>query len=252
MYGREVQERKRYTDCSYHSNSLSNKMGNSLLAVRDINHKYIVVDKEYIDFHNYCQKEFIKKFGKLNSIGKRSLVSFSKNIRIQYKGSDNQMASSLCELLDAFVKKVLRDYSELSANDKYSLILDAFENRQLKQAMEYVDASIILSTIHGAKGLEWPYVFLADFEKWRMPGSFICKECVNRFSNAVRCTCPFPEKEVMDVDAMVDELSVFYVAVTRARKQVYVSASAKRENGKQGCLSCFARIPGIRIVNAER
>lgn len=134
-------------------------MDNSLLAVRDINHKYIVVDKEYIDFHNYCQKEFIKKFGKLNSIGKRSLVSFSKNIRIQYKGSDNQMASSLCELLDAFVKKVLRDYSELSANDKYSLILDAFENRQLKQAMEYVDASIILSTIHGAKGLEWPYVF---------------------------------------------------------------------------------------------
>lgn len=56
----------------------------------------------------------------------------------------------------------------------------------------------------------------------------------------------------MDVDAMVDELSVFYVAVTRARKQVYVSASAKRENGKQGCLSCFARISGIRIVNAER
>ena len=43
-YGREVQERKRYTDCSYHSNSLSNKMDNSLLAVRDINHKYIVVE----------------------------------------------------------------------------------------------------------------------------------------------------------------------------------------------------------------
>ena len=46
MYGREVQERKRYTDCSYHSNSLSNKMDNSLLAVRDINHKYIVVEKK--------------------------------------------------------------------------------------------------------------------------------------------------------------------------------------------------------------
>ena len=33
----------RYTDCSYHSNSLNNKMCNSLLTVRDINHKYIVV-----------------------------------------------------------------------------------------------------------------------------------------------------------------------------------------------------------------
>ena len=43
IYGRKVQGGIRYTDCSYHSNSLSNKMGNSLLAVRDINHKYIVV-----------------------------------------------------------------------------------------------------------------------------------------------------------------------------------------------------------------
>ena len=30
--------------CYLHSNSLSNKMDNSLLAVRDINHKYIVVE----------------------------------------------------------------------------------------------------------------------------------------------------------------------------------------------------------------
>ncbi|NDO49789.1 hypothetical protein FMM75_10390 [Lachnospiraceae bacterium MD335] len=31
-----------------HSNSLSNKMGNSLLAVRGINHKYIVVGRKKI------------------------------------------------------------------------------------------------------------------------------------------------------------------------------------------------------------
>ena len=43
--GRRVQRGARYTDCSYHSNSLSNKMGNSLLAVRGINHKYIVVER---------------------------------------------------------------------------------------------------------------------------------------------------------------------------------------------------------------
>ena len=43
IYGRKVQGGIRYTDCSHHSNSLSNKMGNSLLAVRAINHKYIVV-----------------------------------------------------------------------------------------------------------------------------------------------------------------------------------------------------------------
>ncbi len=31
-----------------HCNSLSNKMDNSLLAVRDINHKYIVVERSTI------------------------------------------------------------------------------------------------------------------------------------------------------------------------------------------------------------
>lgn len=47
----------RYTDCSYHSNSLSNKMDNSLLDVRGINHKYIVAEfqvelENYIDYYN--------------------------------------------------------------------------------------------------------------------------------------------------------------------------------------------------------
>ena len=42
--GREVQEVARQGHCSYHSNSLSNKMGNSLPDVRFINHKYIVVE----------------------------------------------------------------------------------------------------------------------------------------------------------------------------------------------------------------
>ena len=43
FYGREVQERKPIYRLLQHYNSLSNKMDNSLLAVRDINHKYIVV-----------------------------------------------------------------------------------------------------------------------------------------------------------------------------------------------------------------
>ena len=50
---------------------------------------------------------------------------------------------------------------------------------------------------------------------------------------------------------MLDELSVFYVAITRARKQVYVSASQKRANGKPGKFSCFVSLPGVRIVNAH-
>jgi hydroxypyruvate isomerase len=47
--GREAQERKPIYRLLHHYNSLSNKMDNSLLAVRDINHKYIVVDRRKQD-----------------------------------------------------------------------------------------------------------------------------------------------------------------------------------------------------------
>ena len=57
-YRREVQEMKLIYRLLYHYNSLSNKMDNSLLAVRDINHKYIVVERSH-DYaargiHNEC------------------------------------------------------------------------------------------------------------------------------------------------------------------------------------------------------
>jgi DNA helicase-2/ATP-dependent DNA helicase PcrA len=208
-------------------------------------------DQEYIDFHRYCQNEFIKRFGKNASIGKKSLTNFSKKIAENYSGTNAKMKDSLCILLDAFVKKMINDYSDLSAEDKYSLALDIFENRQLKQAMEYVDAKLILSTIHGAKGLEWSYVFLADLERWGLPSYFTCKDCVNKFTKPIKAACPLPSAEAMNIESMLDELSVLYVAVTRAKKQVYVSASAKRAAGKEGCLSCMSHLPGISIVNAE-
>ena len=53
VYGRKVQGGIRYTDCSCHSNSLSNKMGNFLLAVRDANHKYIVVGDNVVIGYSY-------------------------------------------------------------------------------------------------------------------------------------------------------------------------------------------------------
>ncbi|WP_162611958.1 transposase [Eubacterium sp. An11] len=62
LSGREAQERDRYTDCSYHSNSLSNKMDNSLLAVREINHKYIVVGKKRFIIMSRQRRNFSVKF----------------------------------------------------------------------------------------------------------------------------------------------------------------------------------------------
>lgn len=209
-------------------------------------------DTEYIRFHEHCQIHLIRALGKTRYVNSRSLKQFAKKAKETYVGKDERTVASLNMLLDALVEKVIFDYGDLQAEEKYDYLLDIFENRQLKQAMEYVDSPVILSTVHGAKGLEWDYVFIVDLEIWGMPGPFICTDCNNKFDYKSTAKCKFPDVSCPGFkEKLLDELSVFYVATTRAKKQVYVSASQKRANGKSGKYSCFAALPGIKLVDAR-
>lgn len=211
-------------------------------------------DENYIQFHMFCRDAFISKFGASKSISRLALSSFAERVKANYSGGDTRATSSLFELLDALIQKVAIDYSDIPTEDKYELLLDIFENRQLKQAMEYVDSDIILSTVHGAKGLEWDFVFIADLERWIFPGYYICSQCTEKFSRLNSCKCKLPVKSNFTepfTQSILDELSVFYVAITRARKQVYVSASAKKANNKDSAFSCFVTLDGIKLINAE-
>ena len=176
-------------------------------------------DADYVNFHNRCQELFIKRFGNSKTINRKSLTAFSYSIKTAYASSSGKTINSLLRLLDALVEKVSVDYNDLDPDNKYSLLLDIFENRQLKQAMEYVDSQVILSTIHGAKGLEWDYVFLADLERSIFPSYFICNNCSNKNYIAEKYRCLLPNPLPTDFrDTALDELSVFYVGVTRAKK----------------------------------
>ena len=96
------------------------------------------------------------------------------------------------------------------------------------------------------------YKMFMNLEIWGRPGHFICKDCGNKFDNTTTAKCRFPEVSNAEfLEKMLDELSVFYVATTRAKKQVYVSASQKRVNGKTGKYSCFAALPGVKLVDAQ-
>ena len=213
---------------------------------------YTDEDQVYVDFHNHCRNIFITQFGKTHSITKRQLLSFAEKVEESFDSKDQKATSSLITLLRALIEKVNTDYFELQSDEKYELLLDVFENHQLKQAMEYVKTNLILATVHGAKGLEWDYVFVADLERFVFP-AFTCYDCASAFLPFVHSKCMQPNTFSDEkLNKVLEELSVFYVAVTRARKQVYVSASARKANGKCSIYSCFSSIDGIKLIDGNK
>ena len=116
--------------------------------------------------------------------------------------------------------------------------------------MEYVESNIILSTVHGAKGLEWDYVIICDVEQWVF--TFACYDCPGKMINT-GSLCKLPNGLSSKIlSRLLDDFCVFYVALTRAKRQAYISASAERFNasGKQftnGKICCFALVKGIKL-----
>ncbi|MFP5270117.1 3'-5' exonuclease, partial [Coleofasciculus sp.] len=157
--------------------------------------------------------------------------------------------SSLLNLLEIFIKRIITEYNFLGLEDKIVFIKDTFENNALKQNMEYIDKNVIVSTIHGAKGLEWDYVIMPDMEQYSNPNWYgLCGECQYRSDCNIRISS---ENETN----FLEELSVFYVGVTRARKQVFFSASQTRINNKgeekKANTSCLLKLPGIQLYKAH-
>ncbi|MBW4464676.1 MAG: ATP-dependent helicase [Pegethrix bostrychoides GSE-TBD4-15B] len=219
------------------------------LVEKDISYFYALFgddDSTYLSFHRECASQFGEQLQKDISISKGSLNKFYSKMEEKYDCGSSPVIKSMMSLLKAFLSRILSDYSFLSVEDKVIFIRDTFEHSSLKQSMESIDENVIISTIHGAKGLEWDYVFMPDMEQFSMPNwRGLCGECYHK-SN---CNLTINGR---NETKFLEELSVFYVGVTRARKQIFFSASKTRlkSNGEpQGAnLSCMLKLPGIVLV----
>lgn len=100
------------------------------------------------------------------------------------------------EQLALFAEK----YDELSAFLNDIALYDEVTAQREQAASSRDDERIVLSTIHQAKGLEWECVFVMHLAE----GSF-------------------PSRRAMSEDGMEEERRLFYVAVTRARKQLFLT-----------------------------
>jgi DNA helicase II / ATP-dependent DNA helicase PcrA len=204
------------------------------------------VDDEYIEFHERCLEQIVSIDQKatFRTISRNLL----RSIRSIYSDS-SEIYGSLVVLLETFLDHIARKHTFLTVEEKVELARDVFERKELKQYLSQVKSNVILSTVHGAKGLEWDYVILPDMERYSFPSYMgLCRLC--RFSNA--CNLDFVtmlssqefERE------FYQELSTFYVAVTRAKRATYFSYSEVGLNSN-GCdrennPSCFLALKGIR------
>ena len=84
------------------------------------------------------------------------------------------------------------------------------------------DDNILLSTVHGAKGLEWDYVYLIDMNSNDFPLII-----ANNF--------------VDQMEQMEEERRLFYVASSRAKKYLTITYTERNNNNRLICVSPFIR-----------
>ena len=209
-------------------------------------------DNNYIEYHNICrqilQNEIVDS--KHHRLNKGVLEKTLRKIKDYFNGNMSELITSLIVLTDAFFSRVINEYGFLEDEEKKIFVYDAFENRSLKQNMDLVDSNVFVSTVHGAKGLEWNSVLIPDLEPYCFPNyGSLCGGCnyqTGRTQTIEKCMINISNH---DERRFLEELSVFYVAVTRAKKKLFFSASKSRYNNngkrKTSKVSCLAFLPGI-------
>jgi len=165
---------------------------------------------------------FVEKHSALIKTAKPSqlLIKFLYDTEL-LKGLDHDRDREIFSYLNQFYQKV-KQFEEAEPDlklkefmDMLNLELEAGESGALRNDME--DADVIkVMTVHGAKGLEFKYVFLADVVDKKFP-------TINRGEKISIPDALVKEKLTDTKDAhLEEERRLFYVAITRAKDELYL------------------------------
>ena len=127
---------------------------------------------------------------------------YLKDLREEDTEDANERIENLMELVSA-----ARDYESREQDaslggfvDRLSLLSEADEETGTK------NARVWLMTLHAAKGLEFPYVFIAGMEQGLFPHS----------------------RSSEDENEVEEERRLFYVGMTRAERRLFLTSAARR------------------------
>lgn len=217
--------------------------------------------KEVVVFHEIASKIFTEFIKRYKYIVKNNIKNYIQEVTIHINKEKRikEFRQSLLKLLEVFLNHFLTEYRFLDPNEKILYIKDTLANRGLRHSMEYINDKIIISTIHAAKGLEWDTVIIKGLKNWTLPSKSLCEQC-SQFK-LERNECKLNIEKVFQHPKMkksyLEVLSVFYVAATRAKKELYITTNQERiENGggiSESQLSCLLNLPSIsaNIINVS-
>ncbi len=133
-------------------------------------------------------------------------TGFLNGLQKMYK--DIEDATKRRENVDEFINAIAQFESKQSEPVNLQDYLEKFalleENDRTDDKSEGGDG-VVLSTVHASKGLEFPLVFLVAMERKI-----------------------FPNERALEEDSLDEELRLFYVALTRAKRHLVITHSRER------------------------
>ena len=210
-------------------------------------------DLECILFYEIALEEFHHiALGKASKKDLKKCLSaiYERRHQIYEQNNRKYIFDSMYKLLEILFTESRK--IEGTLKEKYEYIDFVLENKGLKHMMEYIDDRIVLTTIHAAKGLEWDYVIIPKLNGFVFPTSYVCKPCQQIGSCEKGANyCKFTYGQAME-KIFNEALCIFYVAITRAKKEVFLTTNTGRNNkGYYKTTSCLLHLDGLDLEDFE-
>lgn len=127
----------------------------------------------------------------------------------ELKAEDTEESRARVENIDELISKTVSYEETMKAENREATLSGFLEEIALIADIDSVDENqdyVVLMTLHSAKGLEFPYVYLAGMEDGMFPSSM----CI--FSG--------------DQSELEEERRLCYVGITRAMKELTMTSAA--------------------------